>query len=137
MPLIETEFDGLLEDDMILEETDQALDYAQILKNSENILKSFLYLKKIADGSSPFINAVTKMDTVDTGGDKIIYTVNAETGLVVIKNVSSVANGSIFFNDGEFVLFPFESIEFPVLQTSKLELNGAFSILESEYKIGK
>ena len=135
--VIETEFDDILENDIVFEETEQSPDYAQILKNSENILKSFLYLKKITDSSSPFVNAVVKMDTIDTSGEKVLYSQNEETGLILFKNTDALNNGSIFFNGGEFILFPFESIEFPIKTTTTLEINGIFSILESEYKIGK
>ena len=135
--IIKTEFDGLLEDDIVFEETDQALDFAEVLKNSENIIKSFLYLKRITDGATPYANSVLKMDTIEIETNKQEYILTAETGLVLIKNVDSLYNSSIFFNGGEFILFPFESLEFPVLPTSKLELLGKFSILESEYKLGK
>jgi len=134
--LVETDFDGLLENDVIFEETDQTLDYKEILKNSENIIKSFLYLKRVTDGTNPYVNSVLKMDTVDFA-EKTAYTPHVNTGLILVKNVSALVNGSIFFNGGEFVLFPFESLEFPILSTSVLELSGNFSILESEYKLGK
>ena len=135
--VITTEFDDILENDIILEETDQVLNYADTLKNSENIIKSFLYLKKITDGVNPSVNAVLKMDTIDASEEKTVYLTNTEAGLILIKNTDALFNGSIFFNGGEFVLFPFESIEFPIVETSVIELFGKFSILESEYKLGK
>ncbi len=135
--LIKTNFDNPLEEDIIFEETEEQLSYVETLKNSENILKSFLYLKNITDSSSPYINAIVKMDTVDYSGEKTSYLFSQDTGLILLKNIDSLNNGSIFFNNGEFVLFPYESIEFPLKETSQIELHGKFSILESEYKLGK
>ncbi len=135
--VIQTEFDGLLEEDIILEETDNAVDYASILKNSENIMKSFLYLQKVMGGASPFVNAVLKVSTVNTSAESTTYTQNAEAGLIVFKNIDSTNNASIFFNDGEYVLFPYESIELPITEATTLKTNGKFSIIESEYKLGK
>lgn len=135
--VIETEFDGLLEDDVIFEETDQQLDLAETLKNSENIMKAFLYIKKIVDSSSPFVNAVIKVSTIDTTLGKEEYVLDINTGKVLLKNISTTDSYSLFFNDGEFVLFPYESVELPVTEITKLETVGRFSIIESEYKLGK
>jgi len=135
--VIKTEFDGLLADDVAFEETEQTQDYSELLKNTENMLKSYLYIKKIADASSPFVNSVIKVDTVDTSISKAEYNIDNETGKILLKNISTTEQYSIFFNDGEFVLFPYESIELPVISTTKLETNGKFSIIESEYKLGK
>lgn len=135
--LIETEFDGLLEEDVIFEETDQAMEYSDILKNSENLLKSFLYLKKLMSGASPFINRVLRMDTIDTTTGEETYLLNTLTGKVFIKNISALENYSIFFNGGEFVLFPYETLEFPIEEGTELKTKGKFSIIESEYSIGK
>lgn len=133
--VVETEFDGLLEDDIILEETDETSSYEEVLKNTENLLKSYLYIKKIVNSSSPFVNAVIKAETVDTTASRTEYVTNQDTGLVLIKNIDTVQNFSIFINDGEFVLFPYESIEIPTAGIVKLETKGTFSILESKYGI--
>ncbi len=135
--LIQTEFDNPLEDDIVFEETEQTQDYAEILKNSENMLKAYMYIKRIADSSSPFINKVLKVTTVDTALGKEEYQMMAETGKILIKNVSTTESYSIYFNDGEFILFPYENIELPVEIGTKIETQGRFSIIESEYKLGK
>ncbi len=137
MPLIQTEFDDLLENDIILEETDKTPDYAALLKNAENMLKSYLYIKKIADASSPFVNSIVKVSTIDTTLEKEEYVLNGETGKILLKNIHSADNCSIFFNGGEFVLFPYETIELPVKDNTTIETKGKLSIIESEYKLGK
>lgn len=135
--LIQTEFDNPLEEDVFFEETEQTQEYTNILKNSENILKSFLYLKKIADANNPYVNSIIKMDTIDTTSGKTGYTISAETGKILIKNISSTDSYSIYFNGGEFVMFPYETLEIPVKTDSVIETKGKFSIIETEYKIGK
>ena len=135
--VIETEFDGILEDDVIFEETDQQQDMAETLKNSENILKAFMYIKKIVDSSSPFVNSVIKVSTIDTTLGKATYSLDLETGKILLKNISTTESYSLFFNGGEFVLFPYESVELPVVATTTIETVGRFSIIESEYKLGK
>ncbi len=135
--IIETEFDNPLEQDVIFEETEQTQDYAEMLKNSENMLKAYLYIKKIADASSPFVNSVTKVSTIDTSLEKEEYALDEETGKILIKNISPTEQYSIFFNGGEFVMFPYETIELPVTDNTKVETKGRFSIIESEYKLGK
>ena len=135
--LIQTDFDSPLENDVVFEETDQTQDYSQILKNSENVLKSFLYLKKIIDSSSPFVNDVVNVTTMDTHIEKERYNFSIESGKILIKNIDATENWSIFFNDGEYVLFPFETVELPFKINTKLETMGRFSIIESEYQLGK
>ena len=135
--IVQTEFDGLLEEDVIFEETEQTQDYAEILKNSENILKAYMYIKKIADSSNPFVNSILKVETIDTTLGRAPYLLNSETGKILFKNISTTESYSIFFNGGEFVLFPYESVELPVVATTEIETMGRFSIIESEYKLGK
>lgn len=135
--LIDTEFDNPLEEDIIFEETEQTQDYAEMLKNTENMLKSYLYIKKIANAANPFINAVVNVETIDTHTEKTQYIFNIDNGKILIKNLDSTENWSFYFNDGEFVLFPFESIELPFFQDTKFETKGRFSLIESEYSLGK
>ena len=133
--LIETEFDGLLEDDIVLEETNQVSSYEEILKNSENLIKSYLYLKKLMNASTPFVNAIVKASTIDTSSNTVEYVKDESTGLILVKNIDIVKSFSIYINEGEFILFPYESIEIPTAGLDKLELNGNFSILETKFGI--
>jgi len=135
--IIETNFDNPLEEDIVFEEVDNQQELEDTLKSSENILKAFLYLKKLMDESSPFINKIIHVETIDTTQEKSLYIINEDTGKILIKNIDPNSQHSIFINDGEFVLFPYESIEIPADYTTKLETNGLFSIIESEYKLGK
>jgi len=131
--LIETEFDGLLEEDVIFEETDQSPGFVEIMKNSENLLKSFLYLKKMFN-TTPLLNRILKVQTVEET-QKSLITQHADTNVMMVKNVSD-QNSELFINDGLLVLLPFESFEFPIDGTYKIEVSGKLSIVESQYKIG-
>ncbi len=135
--VIQTKFDNPLEQDIVFEETDETQQFEDILKNAENIIKSFLYLKEMSNASSPFVNSVIKMTTIDTSQEREEYQIDELTGKVFIKNISSTENYSIYFNNGEFVLFPYETLEFPVKEETVLETKGKFSIIESEYSLGK
>lgn len=133
--MIETDFDAPLEEDIVLEETDQTIDYKDVLKNTENLLKSYLYIKKLVNSSSPTINAFVKATSIDTSSATEEYAIDSETGMILIKNTDTVKNYSIFINDGEFILFPYESLEIPTAGVEKLETNGTFSIMESKFGI--
>ena len=135
--LIGTEFDHPLEQDVNLEETEDTPGYSAALKNAENIMKSFLYLKKLMGGADPFVNKITKVQTIDTSVASTQYTLAAGTGKILFKNLSSSDNASLFINSGEFILFPYESIELPLSGTDVVETNGHFSVIETEYKMGK
>lgn len=132
MPIIETEFDGLLEDDIVFEETEEVLKYKDLLKNAENMYKSILYLKKLMSSGNPFINNIIKMNSV-SNSEKTTYSIDVKTGLIVLKNTSELDSAEIFLDGGKFLLFPFESIEFPITSSRMLELKGDFSMIESEY----
>ncbi len=131
--VISTEFDGLLEEDVTLEETEQTPEYSDILKNSENLMKSFLYMKKMFN-SSPLLNEIVKLSTLEVS-TKTEYVFNSESNMIMIKNISDT-NSSLFVNNGELILLPFESFEFPLKSTYTVEIQGKFSIAETKYTIG-
>ena len=60
---------------------------------------------------------------------------NENSNMIMVKNVSGT-NSSLFINDGELILLPFESFEFPIKATYKIELIGQISIVETKYIIG-
>ena len=130
--IVQTEFDGLLEEDVIFEETDQVLEYQDILKNSENLLKSFLYMKKMFN-STPLLNKLVKVETVEFGVSTE-YPVDIDTNTIMVKNVDNI-NGSIFIDGGELILLPFESFEFPYIENVEIRLIGKISIVQSQYSI--
>jgi len=130
--VITTEFDNPLEQDIVFEETDETQSFEDILKNSENMLKSFMYLKKLFNGT-PLLNKILKLETIEYS-EKTLYTIEPTANMVMIKNVDNV-NGSMFLNDGELILLPFESFEFPYIQGAQIEVQGKLSIVQSEYNI--
>ena len=132
--VIPTEFDDILENDLILEETEQSEKYADVLKNSENIFKSFLYLKKLMGASTPFVNKILKVETILAPALATV-TILDTTGKILLKNTKTDANSSFFVNDGEFILLPTESAEIPIDNTYKLEIIGNFSMIQAEYHI--
>ena len=131
--VLETDFDGLLEEDVIFEETAQTMEYADILKNSENMFKSFLYLKKLFN-STPLLTKIIKIETVDYP-EETEYSLSPDTNTLMVKNVDNV-NGSLFVDGGELILLPFESFEFPLSEGAVVSLLGKLSIVQSRYNVG-
>ena len=131
MPIIETEFDGILEEDVILEEVDSGMAAAEILKNAENIFKANLYLRELFT-SAPTFNEVLKFDTIETSGREA-YVYNTDTSLIMFKNLKD-EESKIYINGGYLVLLAFESFEFPVVPNMNLEIEGRVSIVETKYK---
>lgn len=70
--VIKTEFDNPLEEDVVFEETDQTSDVEDILKNSENLMKAFLYMRKMFSSS---VTNPTEFDYVSSDGQRD-FTVN-------------------------------------------------------------
>ena len=131
MAVVETEFDGILEEDVILEEVDSAMDAASILKNAENIFKANLYLRELFT-SAPVFNEVVKFSTVETT-NKETYLFDESSSLIMFKNLRD-SESKVFLNGGHMVLLPYESFEFPLVQGMNLEVDGRFSIVETKYK---
>ena len=130
MAIVETEFDGILEEDVILEETDSTLETKDILKTAENIFKANLYLKELFT-SAPVFNSVLKFDTIEANDFQLI-TPQEDTSLILFKNVKD-GEGYLRLNGGIFVLLPFESFEMPVPTGQTLEIKGKISIVETKY----
>lgn len=131
--VVKTDFDNILEDDVVFEETDETLEYSDILKNSENLMKSFLYMKKMFN-STPLLSEVIHIETVEYS-QNTEYTPKANSNMIMIKNVSDV-NSSMYLNGGELVLLAFESFEFPLQDGQTIELKGNLSIVETKFTIG-
>jgi len=130
MPLIETEFDGILEEDVILEEADNLLDTKQLLASAENVYKGNLYLRELFT-QAPVFNEVLKFDTIEATGYEP-YVIEEGVSLILIKNLRD-SESKIKMNGGELVLLPFESFEFPILDGASLELLGRVSIIQTKY----
>ena len=134
---VETDMDDFLQEDVILEETDQSPAIEETLKDSENIIKAFMYLQKMIDSRNPSINRILKADTIHIPGTKEAYQLEAGVGLVSVKNVDKQEDSSIYFNGGQIILFPYETIELVVDDSTVLEVVGKLTIIQSEYKLGK
>ncbi len=132
--LVQTEFDGLLVDDILLEESEQTQIYEKTLKNSENIIKSYIYMKKLLTAASPFVNKITKIETINSP-EKLTIDIAEGTGKIHFKSMDPENNSSIFINGGEYILFPTESIEIPIDQSYTVEIQGSFSMIQTEYSL--
>ncbi len=129
--VIQTEFDGLLEEDIAFEETDQTLSTQDVLKNAENIIKATMYLRKLA-GMSPIMNRLVKVSTVETQELTALYP-DEDSNLILVKNLSSL-NFTLEINDGELILLPFESFDFPLEGITKIRYAGTASIIETQFR---
>lgn len=130
MGLVTTEFDGLLEEDLILEETDGVMETKEILKSAENIFKANLYLKELFT-AVPVFNELLSFFTLEAS-EPTLLTINSETSLVTVKNLRD-SELKLYLNDGELVLLAFESFEFPYSEGMILKVKGRASIIESKY----
>ncbi len=129
--VIETEFDGLLEEDVIFEETEQSAFTEDVLKNAENIIKATMYLRKLA-GMSPIMNKLVKVSTVEDSELTAFYP-DPEANLILVKNLSNL-DFTLEINDGELILLPFESFDFPLEGITKIRYAGKASIIETQYR---
>ena len=132
MPQVVTEFDDILENDVIFEETENSMEMQDVLKNAENIIKSTMYLKKLV-GMSPVFNKLVKVSTLETTAETTI-TPDAETNLILIKNLIDLPL-TLKINGGELVLLPFETFDFPVEGITSITMVGKASIIETKYRL--
>ncbi len=65
--VVHTEFDNPLEEDVVFEETDETQSFEDILKNSENLMKSFLYMKKMFSAA---IISPTEFNFISSDGQR-------------------------------------------------------------------
>jgi len=130
---IETDFDKPLEEDVVFEETDTANDTKTLLKNSENLLKSFLYLKEMFS-SSPTFNKIIKIDYFDGVSDEEIN-VSPEANLIVFKNGKDDSS-NIYYNDNDkLVLHPYEQMDFPYSEGDCFKVGGTLNVIQMKYEI--
>lgn len=129
--IVETKFDGLLEDDIVFEETESTAEVQDILKNAENMYKGMLYLKAMFGGGANMSDLV-KVNTVEYSS-RAGYSISATTTAIMVKNISD-SNLDLFINSGRLVMLPYESFEFPVKSDTTLELQGKASIVETIYR---
>jgi len=109
---INTRFDKELGEDVILEQVDgKEPAVATTLKNAENILKSFLYIKKMYTGnlSSAKVLGVGNVSVADYEA----LTIPEETQDIRISNTSS-STSSFKINGGVYIMQPGEIVELPI-----------------------
>ncbi len=131
--IVETAFDAPIEEDIVFEETEQTQDYAEMLKNSENMLKAYMYLQKLMKATIPFVNSIIKVETL-IAAEITEVAIEEDTGKIVLKNIDTEGFASFYIDGGEFMLFPSETIEIPITSAYKLEIKGNFSLMQTEYK---
>ena len=130
MPVVETEFDGILAEDIILEEVDGDAETKAILAHAENIYKANLYLRELFT-QAPVFNEVVSFKTVETSGKQTLSYL-AETNLIMFKNLKD-SESKVYLGEGYLVLMPFETFEFPISEGMTLAIDGRFSIVETKY----
>jgi len=110
---INTNFDQAMEEDVLLEPIDgKEPAVATTLKNSENIFKSFMYIKKMYSGGLSSAR-VLSMGSVDNTEFETIAIPDKAVDMRV-SNISS-SEASIKINGGEYKLQAGEIIEIPVI----------------------
>ena len=129
--MIETKFDNPLESDISLEDTDTTAEQEKLLKESENMMKSVLYLKKLF-GSPAMLSSIVKVDTL-SNATKSEYALDQSTNMLLAKSITD-ATSDIYINGGRYVLLPFESFEFPVDENIAIEIKGDVSVVQSIYR---
>lgn len=126
---VETDFDKILEEDVILEEVSTLQATRDTLASAENIYKANLYLKRLFAGGAVF-NEVLSFNTIETSEFQELDVSGAS--LVLIKNIKD-ENSYIKLGDGIFVLLPFESFELPVQEGQVLSVKGYVTIALTKY----
>ena len=129
---VETDFDRLLNEDVSLEENDQTAEFANILQNSENILKSFMYIKKMFGMSVTFNKLVKVYSIEDTVLTDVIT--DAASNYISIKSVAD-QKVDVFINGGKYILLPFEDLDFPIETGMTIAVSGQVSILETYHSL--
>ena len=111
---INTGFDKVVEEDVLLEQIDgKEPAVATTLKNSENIFKSYLYLKKMYSGSYSS-SKVLVMNSISSSEYESVTIPDGATSLRV-SNTSTTLDSEIEMNGGKFILTPGKDIVLPVV----------------------
>jgi len=116
--VIQTPFDGTIEEDVQLEQIDGKPPAVEtVLANAENVYKSFLYLRKMYSVFPRKIQTVGSF----TGNSSEFTKLEIPTYVnrLVIKNTSTDKNLSLRFDgEGEYVLFPLEKETIEIIPTT-------------------
>ena len=129
--IIQTEFDDPIAEDVALEEAKE-IDYKDIMANAENILKAFLYLKRLFS-SAPVFNAIVAIGLYE--GDHQQITINPEANIVTIKNIDNTQGNVVYNNMDPLILMPYEQIDIPLRRGDTLETSGKFNVIQIKYEV--
>lgn len=129
--VIQTEYDDPIAEDVTLEETKE-LDYKDLLANSENILKAFLYLKRLFS-SAPVFNSIIAIQLYE--GDNVSVSLNQEANIATIKNIDDTRGNVVYNGMDPLVLMPYEQIDIPIKTGDTIELTGKFNVIQIRYEV--
>lgn len=130
---MKTPFDNPLEEDVILEDGPNVQDISNLLKNSENIFKAFLYLKELFS-AEPTFNKIVKIDYLDSVTEKTID-IDPTANFIVFKN-NKKDDSYIWYNDNDkLVLYPYEQFEIPLFEGDTIKITGTMNVIQIRYEI--
>jgi len=130
---IKTRFDSPLEEDVTFEQTENQQEISDLLKNTENIYKAFLYMKEMFS-SAPVFNKIVNITYVDDVTDEDI-SINEEANLLTFKN-NNKDTSEIYYNDNDkLVLYAYEQIDIPVFSGDTIKITGTMNIIQMKYEI--
>ena len=130
--VVKTKFDAPLEEDVVLEKTENTQNITDLLKNAENIFKGFLYLKDMYS-SAPTFNKIVKIEYLDGVSDKEIE-LDSDANFIVFKN-GKKDNAEIYYNKNEkLVIYPYEQFDIPLFKDDKIKVSGTLNVIQIKYE---
>jgi len=130
---IKTRFDSPLEEDVTFEQTENQQEISDLLKNTENIYKAFLYMKEMFS-SAPVFNKIVNITYVDDVTDEDI-SINEEANLLTFKNNNKDTSEIYYNNNDKLVLYAYEQIDIPVFSGDTIKITGTMNIIQMKYEI--
>ena len=130
--VVKTKFDAPLEEDVILEQTENTQNITDLLKNAENIFKGFLYLKDMYS-SAPTFNKIVKIEYLDGVSDKEIE-LDPDANFIVFKNGKKDDSEIYYNNNDKLVLYPYEQFDLPLFKDDKVKVSGTLNVIQIKYE---
>ena len=131
--IIKTKFDGAIEEDVSFENSEEVVDIEETLKNSENILKGFMYLKEMFS-SAPTFNKIIKINYIKDG-NKEKLTIEKETNLITFKN-NKDDTSEVYYNDNDkLLLYPYEQLDIPIFEGDEIKITGTLNVIQMKYEV--
>jgi len=130
---IKTRFDNPLEEDVAFEQTKNQQGISDLLKNTENIYKAFLYMKEMFS-SAPVFNKIVNITYIDNATDEDI-SIDEKANLLTFKNNNKDIS-EIYYNDNDkLVLYAYEQIDIPVFSGDTIKVTGTMNVIQMKYEI--